>query len=152
MAYGTPMQNQNKGYAAQEKKDLLGDMPIDKRASGGSWISKHAQSSRMSSSPLHQEVERPDPSTLINKKGQSQEDVMNAREAKVTGFRNKIKDLEFTKQSQVDKANEIDAGNVNAFNKSNDSISQVNTNYNKNVNAYNESLAAKNKKIDDLLN
>ena len=44
MAYGTPMQNQNKGYAAQEKKDLLGDMPIDKRASGGSWISKHVSS------------------------------------------------------------------------------------------------------------
>ena len=41
MGYGTPMQNQNKGYAAQEKKDLLGDMPIDKVASGGSWMSKH---------------------------------------------------------------------------------------------------------------
>ena len=44
MAYGTPMQNQNKGYAAQEKKDLLGDMPIDKVASGGSWMSKHVSS------------------------------------------------------------------------------------------------------------
>ena len=44
MAYGTPMQNQNKGYAAQEKKDLLGDMPIDKVASGGSWMSKHISS------------------------------------------------------------------------------------------------------------
>ena len=44
MAYGTPVQNQNKGYAAQEKKDLLGDMPIDKRASGGSWMSKHVSS------------------------------------------------------------------------------------------------------------
>ena len=51
MAYGTPVQNQNKGYAAQEKKDLLGDMPIDKRASGGSWMSKHSQS-KTGTSPL----------------------------------------------------------------------------------------------------
>ena len=51
MAYGTPMQNQNKGYAAQEKKDLLGDMPIDKRASGGSWMSKHSHS-KTGASPL----------------------------------------------------------------------------------------------------
>ena len=50
MAYGTPMQNQNKGYAAQEKKDLLGDMPIDKRASGGSWMSKHV--TKVGGSPL----------------------------------------------------------------------------------------------------
>ena len=44
MAYGTPMQNQNKGYAAQEKKDLIGDMPITRVASGGSWMSKHSKS------------------------------------------------------------------------------------------------------------
>ncbi len=41
MGYGTPMQNQNKGYAAQEKKDLLENMPIDKVASGGSFLSRH---------------------------------------------------------------------------------------------------------------
>tara|TARA_B100000768_G_C11271163_1_gene373509 strand:+ start:1910 stop:2185 length:276 start_codon:yes stop_codon:yes gene_type:complete len=44
MAYGTPLENQNKGYAAQERKNLLEDMPIDKRASGGSWMSKHVSS------------------------------------------------------------------------------------------------------------
>ena len=44
MGYGAPLQNQNKGYAAQEKKDLMSDMPIDKRASGGSWMSKHVSS------------------------------------------------------------------------------------------------------------
>ena len=40
--------NLNKGYAKQEKKDLMNDMPVDKRASGGSYLSKH-----MSGSPLH---------------------------------------------------------------------------------------------------
>ena len=54
MAYGTPMQNQNKGYAAQEKKDLMSDNPIVKDASGGrSWMSKHSQSGS-GSSPLNQ--------------------------------------------------------------------------------------------------
>ena len=56
MDYGTPMQNQNKGYAKQEKKDLMKDMPIDKRASGGSampmmgstsFMSKHSSAMRM---------------------------------------------------------------------------------------------------------
>ena len=48
MAYGSPVENQNKGYAKQEKKDLLNDNPIAKHASGGSYLSKH-----MSGSPLH---------------------------------------------------------------------------------------------------
>ena len=57
MAYGTPMQNQNKGYASQEKKDLLQDNPIAKDASGGrSWMSKHSQSG-FGSSPLQQKEE-----------------------------------------------------------------------------------------------
>lgn len=45
MDYGSPAENQNKGYAKQEKKDLLNDNPIAKDASGGrSWMSKHSQS------------------------------------------------------------------------------------------------------------
>jgi hypothetical protein len=51
MPYTTPMENQNKGYAKQERKDLMNDMPIDKRASGGSFMSKHSQS-KMGGSPL----------------------------------------------------------------------------------------------------
>ena len=51
MDYGSALPNQNKGYAKQEKKDLMNDMPIDKRASGGSWMSKHSQS-KMGGSPL----------------------------------------------------------------------------------------------------
>ena len=54
MAYGAPMQNQNKGYAKQEKKDLMNDNPIAKDASGGrSWMSKHSQPG-FGSSPLNQ--------------------------------------------------------------------------------------------------
>ena len=49
MAYNeSPNKNLNKGYAGQEKKDLMNDNPIAKRASGGSYLSKH-----MSGSPLH---------------------------------------------------------------------------------------------------
>ena len=52
MGYGAPLQNQNKGYAAQEKKDLMSDNLIAKDASGGrvSWMSKHV--TKMGGSPL----------------------------------------------------------------------------------------------------
>ena len=44
MGYGAPLQNQNKGYAAQEKKDL-GKMPgAFKQMSTGSLMSKHISS------------------------------------------------------------------------------------------------------------
>jgi len=36
----SPLNNLNKGYAKQEKKDLLNDNPIAKHASGGSYLSK----------------------------------------------------------------------------------------------------------------
>lgn len=56
MAYEkNPIMNQNKGYAGQEKKDLMNDNPIAKDASGGrsgSWMSKHSQS-KMGASPLN---------------------------------------------------------------------------------------------------
>ena len=56
MPYESALPNQNKGYAKQEKKDLMNDMPIDKRASGGSWMSKHSQS-KMGGSPLSKHSE-----------------------------------------------------------------------------------------------
>ena len=57
MAYGAPIHNQNKGYAKQERKDLMNDNPIAKDASGGrSWMSKHSQSG-FGSSPLNQKEE-----------------------------------------------------------------------------------------------
>jgi hypothetical protein len=41
----SPAENQNKGYAKQERKDLMQDMPIVKDAMGGrSWMSKHSKS------------------------------------------------------------------------------------------------------------
>ena len=49
----SPMENQNKGYAKQERKDLMNDNPVARDASGGrSWMSKHSQSAlRMGHSP-----------------------------------------------------------------------------------------------------
>ena len=56
MGYGTPLENQNKGYAAQEKKDL-GKMPgAFKQMSTGSWMSQHSKSG-FGSSPLQQKQE-----------------------------------------------------------------------------------------------
>ncbi len=37
--------------AKQERKNLMKDMPVDRVASGGSWMSKHSQS-RMGGSPM----------------------------------------------------------------------------------------------------
>ncbi|MCP4162702.1 MAG: hypothetical protein GY760_21770 [Deltaproteobacteria bacterium] len=48
----SPYHNQNKGYAKQERKDLLKDNPVARDASGGRpWISKHFKSSM---SPLRE--------------------------------------------------------------------------------------------------
>jgi|TARA_B100000035_G_scaffold315211_1_gene334464 hypothetical protein len=45
MGHDSPAKNQNKGYAKQERKDLLQDNPVAKDASGGrSWMSKHSKS------------------------------------------------------------------------------------------------------------
>jgi hypothetical protein len=47
-----PIMNQNKGYAKQEKSDLMNDNPVARDASGGRpWISRHFRSSM--GSPLH---------------------------------------------------------------------------------------------------
>ena len=61
MPYGTPAEmspyhNQNKGYAKQERKDLLQDNPVAKDASGGrSWMSKHSKSGMGSPALSHHE-------------------------------------------------------------------------------------------------
>ncbi len=48
MAYNEdPIMNQNKGYAKQEKKDLMNDNPVAKDASGGRpMILKHMSRSK----------------------------------------------------------------------------------------------------------
>lgn len=49
----SPMENQNKGYAKQERKDLMQDMPVVKDAMGGrSWMSKHSRSAMMMKGPM----------------------------------------------------------------------------------------------------
>ena len=49
----SPAKNLNKGYAKQEKSDLMNDNPIASRASVGSFMSQHTQSG-MGGSPLMQ--------------------------------------------------------------------------------------------------
>ena len=66
----SPMQNQNKGYAKQERKDLMQDMPVVKDAMGGrSWMSKHSKSAfQMGHSPLKEEKK---PKTIEQKAAES---------------------------------------------------------------------------------
>ena len=60
----SPAENQNKGYAKQEKKDLMNDNPVARDASGGRpWIARHFKSSmgspaKMGHSPM--EMAKPD--------------------------------------------------------------------------------------------
>ena len=65
----SPYHNQNKGYesAGQERKNLMNDNPIDSRASGGSWMSKHT-SSRMGS-PMKMDYGSPMEKELVGKQG-----------------------------------------------------------------------------------
>jgi len=135
--------------AKQERKNLMMDNPVAKHAS---WMSKHAQHSRMS--PLNQTTII-DSDELKNEQGQTQSQVMADRKAsvdesskKMEDFQNKIKDFNFSSQDQVDKANKKSnelynkySGNIKAYNKSLDSIGQVNTNF----------LANKNKAFNDLM-
>ena len=45
--------------AKQERENLMNDMPVDRVASGGSWMSKHSQS-RMGGSPMMMKEEMKD--------------------------------------------------------------------------------------------
>jgi hypothetical protein len=60
----SPAENQNKGYAKQEKKDLMNDNPVARDASGGRpWIARHFKSTmgspaKMNYSPM--EMAKPD--------------------------------------------------------------------------------------------
>jgi len=145
----SPLKNQNNESPEQEDYNLMHDNPVVKHAT---WMSKHAQSSRMSPLNNNNDPEKPDPKSLINEKGQSQEDVMGERKSAIDNFRKKIEGLKFNTQEQVDKANEIDAGNVNAYNFSMDSIKGVNKAYNEKVNKWNEHVAKQNQSINDILN
>ena len=110
MAYGTPMQNQNKGYAAQEKKDLLGDIPIDKRASGGSWMSKHV-SSPLAMGKAHgmqPKMESPMEKELVGKQNSLPEGLKKAIEASPA----EMHGSPMHKQGEKDKDDESIAGRL----------------------------------------
>jgi len=64
MGYGTPLENQNKGYDAQEKKDLMKMPGAFKQMSKGSVLSKHMSTplamgggtpAQMHGGPLHKQ-------------------------------------------------------------------------------------------------
>ena len=78
---GSPAHNQNKGYesAGQERKNLMTYNPIDSRASGGSWMSKHT-SSRMGS-PMRMDYGSPMEKELVGKQGNLPEALKSKIEA-----------------------------------------------------------------------
>ena len=83
MGYGAPLKNQNKGYAAQEKKDLM-KMPGDfKQMSKGSWMSKHI-SSPLAMGKAHSmapKMESPMEKELVGKQNSLPEGLKKAIEA-----------------------------------------------------------------------
>ena len=85
----------------QEKYNLMHDNPV---ASHASWMSKHAQSSRMS--PLSQKQEG---MTIyndrLNKKGETQEEVINKADSNAKEAISEYEKLKFPTEEQFNKAN-----------------------------------------------
>ncbi len=85
----------------QEKYNLMHDNPV---ASHASWMSKHAQSSRMS--PLSQKEEG---MTIyndrLNKKGETQEEVINKADSNAKEAISEYEKLKFPTEEQFNKAN-----------------------------------------------
>jgi len=81
----SPMKNQNKGYAKQERKDLMQDMPIVKDAMGGrSWMSKHSKSAfQMGHSPA--EMGHDSPAKKEGEKPKTKEEL--ATESRLKGMK-----------------------------------------------------------------
>ena len=84
----------------QEKYNLMHDNPV---ASHASWMSKHAQSSRMS--PLNQNEEQ---MTIyndrLNKKGENQETVINKADSDANKAIEAYEKLKFPTEEQYNKA------------------------------------------------
>jgi len=108
----------------QEKYNLMHDNPV---ASHASWMSKHAQSSRMS--PLNQEKEKEEGfttyDTRTNKQGVNQTDLMN---------------LKFDTADAAAKAYKDGTGTYNAFEEARDAF-----NFSK------DSIGGVNQRIDRVL-
>ncbi len=75
----SPLNNLNKGYAKQEKSDLMNDNPIAKRASGGSWMSKHVSSPLAKGHSMAPKMESPMEKELVGK----QKNLPEALKAKI---------------------------------------------------------------------
>ena len=76
---GSPAANLNKGYAGQEKTDLLNDNPIARDASGGRpMILKHMSGSRMGGSPVKQYEDKATPMEMHDGKKFEDEGFMDS--------------------------------------------------------------------------
>ncbi len=105
--------------ARQERKNLLQDNPVAKHASG-SWLSKHAGHSRMSpakmghedspakKSPLYDNHDG-DPMIIyndrLNKKGETQEQVINKADSDAEKAKSEYEKLKFPTEEQFNQAN-----------------------------------------------
>jgi len=86
----------------QEKYNLMHDNPV---ASHASWFSKHTQSSRMSSTPLHQEKEGMTVyNDRLNKQGQTQTQVINQADAEAKKAVTDYNALKFPTEEQFNMA------------------------------------------------
>jgi|9_EtaG_2_1085328.scaffolds.fasta_scaffold06106_3 hypothetical protein len=86
----SPMENQNKGYAKQEKYNLLHDNPIAKH---GSWMSKHSKSAfQMGHSPLEKHG-GPHPKKIAKKTTDAAIDFITGPIGQIPGIKNKVQSL-----------------------------------------------------------
>ena len=111
MGYGAPLKNQNKGYAAQEKKDLLKDNPVAKVASGGSWMSKHI-SSPLAMGKAHSMAPKMDGPLKGNAFGKAMADNDGNYEAAKASLAPKMHGGPLHKQGEKDKDDESIAGRL----------------------------------------
>ncbi len=97
--------------AKQERKNLLQDNPVAKHASG-SWLSKHAGHSRMSPakmdhSPLNDNHETIVYDDRLNKKGESQSQVINKADADANKAISDYNKLKFPTEEQYNKTKKL---------------------------------------------
>ena len=144
-----------KHYAENAQAGSKDDSPVSKYGShspmnmGGSWMSKHSGQSKFGS-PLNQGTISVYPDRL-NKKGQTQTEVLNNASKPYTDYVNQHNKTTFTSQDRLNKSNSKIKTLENRYNKVKDSIGRANKNMNFRFDRINKERTKLNKQQSDIL-
>ena len=144
-----------KHYAENAQAGSKDDSPMSKYGShspmnmGGSWMSKHCGQSKFGS-PLNQGTISVYPDRL-NKKGQTQTEVLNNASKPYTDYVNKHNETTFTSQDRLNKSNSKIKTLENRYNKVKDSVGRANKNMNFRFDMINKERTKLNKQQSDIL-